>query len=112
MSDLIRVLGDDPIYQGRKTYMWIDSRVICKVYPVYVEKGEDGSLWSCTADHPNATLLTYTLIDVNGQEYSCGKEPELQKLGITAIQKKPMGFVRSKETGKEIEVDPVTESET
>jgi hypothetical protein len=112
MSDFIRVLGDDPVYQVRKAYMWIDSRLICKVYPVYTEKDDDGRHWLCTSDHPNAIIFTYKLIDLEGREYSCGNETELQKLGITATKSKPMGFVLSKETGMGSEVDPVTESET
>ncbi len=109
MSDFIRVLGDDPVYTGRKTYMWIDSRIICKVYPIYAENGSDGNFWICTHEHDKAVLITYTLVDVSGTEYSCGKEKELLKLGIVTSQPSPMGFVWSKETGTESQFDPIIE---
>ena len=107
MSEFIRVLGDDPHYTGRKAYMYIDSRMICKIYPIHVVKSDKGEYWRCTEDHPGATIYSYTLVDVNGSQYSCGAEKELQKLGI--VENKPkfnIGFV-GQEGGDRLVVDPI-----
>ena len=112
MSEFIRAIGDDPAYEGRQCPMYIDTNMICKVYPVYAEKGSDGLYWRCTFNHLNAELITYTLVDVNGKEYSCGNEKELQKLGInTSKRESSIGFVSSRETGKQTTIDPLSEKE-
>jgi hypothetical protein len=111
VSEFIEVLGEDPQYPGRTAFMYIDARLICKIYPVYAEKGADGSHWRCTFDHPNAILFSYVLEDVKGNKYSCGKERELKKLGIVTGTPRAVGFVSSKETNQKVAVDPIVQNE-
>lgn len=97
MSDFFRVLGVDPFYASKSTYMWIDSRLICKVYPVYAVQA-DGQYWRVPADRNDADAVSYALIDVNGVEYSCSDPHELEKIGIDIVKPKgKIGFLRDKE---------------
>lgn len=94
MNDFLRVLGDDPAYKGRKAYCYVHRNSICRIYPVYAEVTPQGA-FQCTDNHPKAQIYSYTLIDVYGNEYSCGKKEELEKLGLIEERehKGRIGFV-------------------
>ena len=108
MSQFIRVLADDPHNTGRKTYIYIDSGMIWKIYPIWVERGPDGTLWRCSEDHANAEILSYNLIATDDTVYSCGNSKELQKLGIEISGRMPaMGFAVNRDTQEKISFDPL-----
>ena len=94
MSDFIRVLAPDPHYKVIKSHMYIHRGIIVKVYPVYAEV-VGNQAFRCTPDHPKAQIVSYTLVDQNGIEYSCGSEGELRKLGfeIKGEKKGKIGFI-------------------
>lgn len=93
MSSLIRALGDDPMYQGRKAPAYVAANAIVAVHPLWAVQ-HHGQLWQCTHDHKNARIVSYLLIDVHGKQYTCGNRLELQKLGIGDNQNMPeIGFV-------------------
>lgn len=105
--DLIKVLGDDPFHEGHKTYIYLKTSVIYKIIPIYGEKGENGQYWSSIHDHSNSKIISYLLIDMNGDEYSCGNKIELQKIGIKNDDSKPkIGFLNQEGLDKlEIDID-------
>jgi hypothetical protein len=92
MSDFIRVIAKDIKYEGRKSFMWIRSHLICKVYPVYGEKGPDGEYWLCTHDHPKAEIVGHSLFDADGTQYFCAEQEQLQSLGVPVIPEPTFGF--------------------
>jgi hypothetical protein len=100
MSEFIRVLTTDPHFKTEGLYVFIDPRSIRKVYPVWAEE-HDGKLFLCTQNHSGGRIVSYTLVDGEGQEYSCGDSEELKKLGIRpGGQTGNVGFVCG-ETGDE-----------
>jgi hypothetical protein len=60
----------------------------------------------CTPSNPDGRIVCYTLVDLNGNEYSCGSEEELRKLGIELKGEKKgrIGFVVG-EDKKKVEID-------
>jgi hypothetical protein len=101
MAEFIRVLGDDPHYKGRKTYLLISPTIIWKAYPVWAEE-KGGQLYRCTEDHKGAKIVSYILVDTEGNEYSCGNRDELSVLGIPVeTEPRPFGFVTIDEKNKE-----------
>lgn len=105
MSDFLRVLGDDPQYKGRKAYCYVHRNSICRIHPVYAEVTPQGA-FLCTNNHPKAQLVSYTLLDVHGNEYSCGKKEELAKLGFIEERERKgrIGFVVG-EDKKQLSID-------
>lgn len=105
MREFIRVLGDDPYYNGHKTVMHVAADSIRRVYPLYGVKSERGDYWRCTHDHEGAELVSYELTDFNGNTYTCANSKELQKLGVVEPPPKPeIGFLNLKEDQK-VQVD-------
>jgi len=105
MSEFVRVLGDDPWYKGRKTFMHIAVHSVQKICPMYAVKDEHGQYYRCTAEHEAAEVVSYQLTDFSGSTYWCGNPKELEKLGIMEPPpKRQLGFV-SEEDGEKREVD-------
>jgi hypothetical protein len=80
MSNFIRVLGEDPYYSPRKTYMYLDPKAIYKAIPIYAVQDENGDYWR-SIDTSDAYILSYLLIDMKGNQYTCADINELEKLG-------------------------------
>jgi hypothetical protein len=88
---------------------------VAKIYPVWAEV-KDGKAWRCTPNHPNAQVISCTLVDYTGNQYSCGSfeelskflpEPDLSRLfgkEPPEIEKRQFGFLFSKDKPQE-EVD-------
>ncbi len=95
MSQFMRVLADDPQYEGKKTYMYIAAHSIAKVVPVFAIKGDNGILWICHQDDEGAVHVSNLLFDSSGRQYSCGDKSELCKLGIDASENREIGFLQS-----------------
>jgi hypothetical protein len=66
--------------------------LICKVYPIYGEKGTDGEYSLCTHDHPNAEIVGHALFDADGTQYFCAEQEQLKNLGIPVIPEPTFGF--------------------
>ena len=68
--------------------------------PIWVVE-KDGEFWRCADDHEGAEIISYELVDIHGNKYSCGNEGELQKLGIEIGSPKPkIGFLMREDDGK------------
>ena len=79
--------------------MWIDGQFIKEAHPVYAVK-EGDQFWRCTFDYDGAQLISYLLVDIHGNEYSCSRA-ELEKLGIhDADEKQPIGFIMNPDDSK------------
>lgn len=79
MSDYIRVLGPNPDYEGSKMYFFLHMSLVARIYPVWAEV-KDGKAFLCTPNHPSAQVVSCTLVDHIGNQYSCGNFEELSKL--------------------------------
>lgn len=105
MAEYIRVLGPDPDNKGSNIYFFLHSSLVTKILPVWAEV-KDGKAWLCAPDHPNAQVVSCTLVDHAGNRYSCGKVEELRKLldaddlcvlfGKKPSVKDPIGFIHGK----------------
>ena len=105
MSEFVRVLGDDPYYKGRKTFMHIPVRSVQKICPMHAVKGENGHYYGCIPEDEGAQVVSYQLTDFNGSTYSCGNPKELRKLGIIGPQpNRQIGFL-NQEGDEKLEVD-------
>lgn len=107
MSEFIRVLGDDPFYEGRKIYMHLAVHSVQKVCPIYGVKSENGDYWRCSPEDEDAEVMSYQLTDFSGGTYSCGDLKELEKLGIIKRQRKSkIGFL-NEEDDQKLEIDMI-----
>jgi hypothetical protein len=112
VSAYIRVLGPNPDYEGSKLYFFLHTSLVAKIYPVWAEI-KDGKAWRCTPNHPNAQVVSCTLVDHAGNQYSCGNFDELRKLLAEndlyrlfgkeppELEKKHFGFIYSKDKPEE-----------
>lgn len=107
MNIPIRVLGPDRVYKGRKTHLYIDAAKVLAAYPFYAVPDNKGQLWRCLPEHEGAKLVSYLLLYADGQEFTCGNEEELKKIGLSLFPAQPersIGFLRGDEGGQEVDI--------
>ena len=91
MPEFIKVLGDDPHYPTRRAPLFVNLTYISKIFPEWAEERE-GTLYRCSHEHPKAKVVGYTLVDSQGNKYSCNKE-EFDRVGVELEPRRgPLGF--------------------
>jgi hypothetical protein len=88
MKDFILILGDDPLYKPRKTFMFVALNSIRRAYPIYAAKGSNDDYWRCTPEDQKAELRCCQLVDYEGKEYDCSVD-ECRQFGIAKPEEPP-----------------------
>jgi hypothetical protein len=87
--------------------MYLDPKAIYKVIPIHAAQDENGDYWR-SIDMSEATILSYLLIDMKGDQYTCADRNRLEQLGFLPDEKEKisMGFHSIKQKDRE---DIITE---
>lgn len=77
--------------------MWLACHLVNRIYPIHAVKDADGQYWKCTPDYEGGEVISYLIMDHNGNKYYCG-EDELKTLGIRVDDSKTIiGFAISED---------------
>ena len=102
MLIFIKVLGDDPDYEGMQKHQFIAIGSVYKIIPMHGVSGEEGDYWRSRPDTAGAQIFSYKIFDTLGHSYSCGNPEELKKLVYQALSNDPHGqsYFSSDQGGK------------